>query len=385
MRPSDDRRNDHVERSARTTGTAPSHLDDLRALVARPGPFATVALARPDPGAATVDATAKEVRHAMAATPLTEQADAVATTISGALAHAPGAVVVADGEGVLLVEHLDDAPRWSGVRVGALPVLAPIVERRAGDLPVVTVEVDRTGADVSWSTPLAAGATATGEVEVEGAGPHIRKVHGGGWSHRRFQQRAEEAWEHTARDVAQAVTERATEIGARLVVAGGDDRMVQLVRERVPDELAALVREVPGSRSADGSEEERDAAAERWRRTAVAEDTRAALLRFDQELGQREAAATGWADVLGALREGRVDVLLLHDGGEDEPTAGFVPDAPSLVARRAAELDQLGHAEVRTARAADVALRAALLTSADVRIVPTTPRLDEGVGALLRW
>lgn len=362
------------------------HIEDLQQLVARPGPFLTVTEGGAEPAVAkTVEAAVAAVRHAVAETPVAARVDEVAEVVEGAFSVAAGVVVVADAREVLLVEHLEEEPRHTGASYAALPALGPILERRAADLPVVTAMVDRTGADVSWSQPLPGGATAAGGFEVEGDVTHIRKVRGGGWSHRRMQQRAEETWEHTAKDVADEIGQRASAIDARLVVLGGDDRMVDLVRGRLPQATQPLVRLVPGSRSADGSDESRDAVAQRWMRTAVAEDTVEVLSRFAEEKGQLDRAADGVDQTLAALREGRVELLLVHDDPDAGSEAWFVPEDPLLVARNPQELDDLGARDVRVAPAVDVAIRTALLSGAAVRMVPRTPRVTDGMGALLRW
>jgi hypothetical protein len=341
----------------------------------------TFVAARPDDVAKAV----ADAREALAATTFADHANAVAAAVEGAFPQAEGLTVVVEPDGVVLIEHLDGAPRSPGVRTGSVPMLSSILERRAADLPVVLGMVDRTGADLSWSAPLAAGATGAGSAEVDGPTIHIRKIRGGGWSHRRFQQRAEDAWERTAGEVAEVIASAFEDIGARLVVLGGDQRMVQLVTKALPGPMAAAVREVPGSRAEDGSEDDRDVAAARWVRTAVAEDTVRALELFDQELGQADRAADGLAATLGALRESRVDLLLVHEAAGDDRTACFVTGEPTLVALTPAELESLGGRGVREGRAVDVAIRSALLTGADVRIVPTTPRLSDGIGAVLRW
>jgi hypothetical protein len=375
-----------MERSAPASAIAHPHLDDLRALVERPGPHLTSMVARPEPMGSPADPAVNEARRAASQSALADRADDLANAVADAFPEAPAVVVIGDAEGIELVEHLDEAPRTTGTSCGELPRLAAIIERRSADVPVVSVTIDRTGADLTWSSPLPAGATATGETEVDPIRTHhLRKIRKGGWSHRRIQQRAEDAWERTAAEVAEATASLARSIDARVVLARGDERMIHLLCDELPDEIAAIVREVPGSRSEDGSGPAGEEEAARWLRTAVAEDTRSLLARFDEELGQADRAAAGWADVFASLREGRVEVLLVHDDGGEGPDASFVPDQPGLVALRAEELTSLGAEDVRTARATDVAIRAALLTGADLRIVPTTPRLSEGVGAILRW
>ncbi|MBX3286885.1 MAG: hypothetical protein KF703_16170 [Actinobacteria bacterium] len=375
-----------MERSGSPVDVARPHLEDLRELVALPGPFLTVVVARPEPIGKAVEATFHEVRHAVAQTPCADQADDVARRVDDLLPGSAGAVVVAEAGRIALVEALDVTPRHPGVHYGALPVLGAVLERRSADIPVVTAIVDRTGADLSWSAPLPGGATAAGRAEVQGEATFIRKVQAGGWSHRRYQQAAEANWEQTAGEVARTIGSTVDDIRARLVILGGDERMVDLVRADLPSQAIDLVRIVPGSRSEDGSDAERDAVAQRWLRTAIASELRLLLARFGEEKGRADRAADGVEGTLAALRESRVDVLLVHDrGGEDDRTACFVPDDPTLVVRTPAELDEFGARDVRVARAVDVAIRAALLTGADVRIVPDAARLDDGIGALLRW
>jgi hypothetical protein len=41
--------------------------------------------------------------------------------------------------------------------------------------------------------------------------------------------------------------------------------------------------------------------------------------------------------------------------------------------------------ETQQARMVDIAIRAAILTGAGIRIVPATKRLKDGIGAILRW
>jgi hypothetical protein len=369
-----------MERSGQAADLATPHLDDLRALVERRGPFLTLVVSRPD----ELPKAVADARGALTGTPFADRADEVAAVVEAAFPHAEGVTVVVEPDGIALIEHLDAAPRRPGVQVGPVPMVATILERRAADVPVVLGMVDRTGADLSWSSPHPAGATAQGAIEVDGPSIHIRKIRGGGWSHRRFQQRAEDAWERTAGEVAEEIASAFEEIDARLIVLGGDQRMVQLVCKSLPAPIAAAVREVPGSRAEDGSEDDRDVAAARWMRTAVAEDTVRALELYDQELGQADRAVEGLGATLGALRESRVDLLLVHETDDDARTACFAPE-PTLVAETSSELEDLGALDIREGRAVDVAIRAALLTGADVRIVPSTPRLTEGIGAVLRW
>jgi hypothetical protein len=78
--------------------------------------------------------------------------------------------------------------------------------------------------------------------------------------------------------------------------------------------------------------------------------------------------------------------LLLHDDPSDERTLWFGPDA-TLLALRREDLTGLGVTEPESGRLADVLVRAAAGTGADVVVVPAggTAIPNDGVGAILRY
>jgi hypothetical protein len=305
---------------------------------------------------------------------------ALGDAISASFPDAAGLVAVADATGVQLVETLPQAPRAEIARVHELPALAPVIEHRQGTIASVLVVTDRHGADVLWS-----GTDHDGVTHVEGGDGPIRKVHAGGWSQERFQRRAENTWEQTAVEVAAAVQRVADRVQPRVITVAGDVRMVQLLRQHLPGELSRLLRDVPGGRSEDGSDEVRDDAIRRWVRTAVAEDTVALLQLFEQERGQNDRAADGPAATLAALREARVDVLLVHEDADDSRLAYFLDDDPTQVSEDLHLIAALGQGRPRQGRLIDVAMRAALATGAGIRIVPNAGPVSDGIGAILRW
>lgn len=307
--------------------------------------------------------------------------DQVSARLTAAFPAAAGLVVVADGTQVLLTEPLPDAPRAELVRVDALPSLAPVLEHRQSQVPFMIAVCDRQGADVYFSSD---GGEPTA-VDVPAADGPITKIAAGGWSQRRYQQRAENTWEATAGDIAAELVAIAAEVRPRVVLVGGDARTVSLVCDRLPNDLANLVRELPGSRADDGSAERRDAQVRRWIDTAVAEDTVRVLRAFDRERDQGERAADGPSPTLAALRDGRVDVLCLHDDADDERTAWYLVDDPALVSVDRDDLEGFGVGEPREGRLADVAIRAAIGTGAGIRIVPAASPMQDRMGAILRW
>ena len=372
-----------MERAGRTPSGA-IRDPDLEALAERPGPFATVWTGRSGVGRwgeQADDARATDVRSDLAAAGAPEHViRAVSDALEQLPADAEGAVVVADEQGIALVEPLPDRPRAERAVWAALPALAPVVEHRQANVPSLIVLADRAGADI-----IVTGSDGeTTVVDVEGEDSPITKSAPGGWSQRRFQQRVEDSWEHNARAVVDRVRELADRVAPELLVLGGDERAVELVSKALPAELRELTRIITPGRAADGSDAHRDAEVARLVRTAVAERTVELLRTFEQEDGRGARAANGVGETFSALQQSQVDVLLVHDDGSDERTAWFAAD-PGIVAVDEAELAAFGVAEPRRGRLLDVAVNAALRTGASVRVVPAAAALHDSVAAILRW
>ena len=368
-----------MERSGRSAPSLHDH-GDLRELVGRSGPFVTIWANRANPSLRATASRIQSVRDSVHGALPAPVVDELTTAVDEAFPEAEALVALADDSGVLLVEHLPAPLRQEAVISGSLPALAPVIEHRQASIPFVVILVDRRGADLFWSNGDRSGSTS-----VTGDDTFIRKVQSGGWSQRTFQQRAENTWEHTAQEVAEEASRLVDALRPRVITVAGDVRMTEMLRKRLPAAAAALVRDVPGGRSNDGSEEHREEEVQRWVRTAIAEDTVAALRLFEQEKGQLDRASDGAEATFEAIREARVDTLLIHDDANLDRRALFVPDEPHLVSLDQRTLEDLGRSSAVTARLSDVAIRACLLTSAGIRIVPTAPTLTEGIGAILRW
>ena len=137
-------------------------------------------------------------------------------------------------------------------------------------------------------------------------------------------------------------------------------------------------------RSPDGSDVRIAQETARVIATAAARDTVAVLEKFREERGEHDRAADGPDATAAALREARVDLLLVHDDPGDTRTAWF-GDEPTDVALDRAELASLGRDRLREARLVDVFVRAALGTGASIRVVPAHGGATGNVGAVLRW
>lgn len=367
------------------------------------GPFVTIYL---DTGGAVENAGSrlelrwKDVLRELADRGVDEATREALTAARGDHRQGGTRVLVAAGGRVRYARSLPEATDVDVVRVAPLPYLLPLVDWAQTRIPHLVVLTDRLGADILAYTDSAEPVEV--ETVVSGRFPFHKTGLGGWWSFR-FDHKVERGWDASARDVAAEVDKVADDVGARLVVAAGDERATTLLREHLPPALQRCYVVVPGGRARDGSDEAvaghvLEALGERVR-AEVAElldefdkyRNRAARQAASPQFGgQRPGVAANAADgpeqVVEALRMAQVGTLLLaEDLGEDR-LAFFGPE-PVHLALRPEELVALGVARPREGALVDVLLRAALCTDAQVRIVPSTARQSPtgGVGALLRY
>jgi hypothetical protein len=357
---------------------------ELAELVRSEGPFVTVYLtteADIDNAAQRSEQRWKTLRGDLAGAGASKAAlDTIEALVPDAHLEGQCLAAVAGPDGVCHVEHQPEPPRRDVGRVAPLPSIVPLLEWRQVSPPHVVVLADREGAD------LVAVRHAAEEIRREAGGTDgpIRKVGPGGWSQRRYQQRAENTWQQNAQDVANELVRLADQVNARLVVAAGDVRALQLLTDGLPRSLAERLQVVEGGRAAGVS---LDAVAEdvvRAVATAVAADTVEVLRKFREERGQGDRAADGPAATLTALAAAQVDMLLVHDDPDDERTAWFGPE-PNQVGTTAAAVAGFGASQPVEGRLVDVAVRAALGTGAGVQVVPGGGGPKGGLGAILRW
>ena len=370
------------------SGTTPQHAadtSDLADLVKATGPFLSLQLgteAGIDNAARRSELRWRAVREEAGTQGAPEELlAAVDRLVPDAHLAGQGLAVVATPAGVLHVEHGPDLPDSDWARWAPLPSLLPVVAWRQQCPAYVTVLVDREGAD------LAAYRRERPDVHREAGGDDypLRKPSAGGWSQRRYQERAENTWERNASDAADQVAQLARRVDARLVVAAGDERALTLFREALPADVAERVQVVSGGRSADGSEDLFEEQARVAIELAVNADTDELMEKFREERGQGDRATEGPMDTFSALAMGAVDVLLVApDYPADARTAWFGPD-PTQLAATAEDLRGLGVDEPVEGRLVDVAVRAALGTGATIRVIEGGAAVDGGMGAILRW
>ncbi|MEZ5295027.1 MAG: Vms1/Ankzf1 family peptidyl-tRNA hydrolase [Ilumatobacteraceae bacterium] len=249
----------------------------------------------------------------------------------------------------MLVEHLSGELKGDDAvaEVADHPRLLEIIDDRQRTLPHIVVDADRTGATV---TGFDAGEP-TDSTEVDGDTEHIHRVRGGGWSHRRYQQRREHV-ERNAGEVADVVTRMARDLDPVLIALVGEVRAIQFLHEALDHEF--------GDRLVDIDAGDLDGVS-----SAVVDQLADRRAGFQVGILERlrDEGITDPTEVERALRDGRVETLLVAG-----PTTSMHDDA------RRERLDAVG-----------AAITAALTTSANVVVVPQTAEMDGGVAALARW
>jgi hypothetical protein len=307
----------------------------------------------------------------------------IAARVAEAVQSPATLAVFAGPDGDLLHEQLLTGARPSSLAGCTAPArIAPLLAWKRDRPAYVLVVIDRTGADI---TAGSAGGANVRHWSVEGPDDEIERNAPGGWSQPRYQRRAEDSWRHNAGRVATEVARAAAEVHAQALVVSGDVRAVQLLTERLPRNGEMLVRHISGSRSPDGSQLRRAADVERALREVADEQTGLLLDELRLHLVPDGRGVEGPAETIGALAAGRVSTLFVVDEPRDERVAWFGSDATDVYADRASAV--AAGRPVQAGRLADVAIRAALLSDAYVRVLdPGTPgQPGGGVGALCRF
>jgi len=358
---------------------------DLQPIFEAPGPFLSLYLAA---GGDVENAAQRlEVRWKSARGDLQERGvpigvlEAVDPLVEGG--HAAGATLAAivPVDGAAYHTGLPSPPvREVLARWGATPYALPLLAHAQSQIPLMAVLASRAAAEIVAKLP-------EGErsEQVEGEqGPHLSRSKPGGWSQPRYQHRAEVIWERNASEVADALTRLVDETRPRFVAAAGDVRALQLLREQSPKRVQELIRVVGGELPS--LDRVLDKAAELVE-AEIRGDAEALLGRFAQERGRGPGglAAEGAGATLAALARSQVEVLLVVDDLDDERTAWFGA-APQQVATERDAVEVMGESMPVEGRLADVAVRAALGTAADVHVLdPGDAGPRDGLGALLRF
>lgn len=261
-----------------------------------------------------------------------------------------------------------------------LPVVTWAQERPA----YVLVVIDRTGADIAASI---GGGSEPVHSEVEGPDDEIERNAPGGWeglTQGRYQRRAEDSWAHNAGAVAEAAAAALQRVEGQILVTSGDVRAQQYLLEKLPGwvQQNVTIKRINGSRHADGSHKVRDELVARAVEQATADELRALWDTFAEQRSPHGLAVEGAHDTLAALAAGRVATLLVTSV-DDQPA--WFNSAPTDVAP--ADEDAPVSPDARRGPLVDVAVRAALLTGAQVRVIPPDAGFgpSQGVGGICRY
>ena len=357
--------------------------DELQDVLAAEGPFACAYF---DASHDTEDAADRiRLQWRSVREQLTEQGTDRSTVdaMDRAVEEAPppvgsaGRALIAAGGDVLVDEWLPSPPQtvaaWSDV-----PQLLPLLASMDRPVPYVAVVADRTEARLK-AVDHSGEPVAT--EDVSGEDYHVHKPRGGGWSHRRIQQYAEESVKRNARDIADEADLLAQKVSARLLAIGGEAQTRSALRE----ELSPRCQEIAVELNAGPAEGEPDMDEyDTWIAEVVArqqaEDRDAVLQRYRAAAGRDGEAASGLREVTSALRDGRVGTLLVDRGALGDAAVLWGAD----VLRVATGDDGLSEQNVTEHRADEALPAAAIAAGADVLVVDDA-ELPDGVGALLRY
>ncbi|MGH4030415.1 Vms1/Ankzf1 family peptidyl-tRNA hydrolase [Actinomycetota bacterium Odt1-20B] len=299
----------------------------------------------------------------------------------------PGTGVLAafaTADSVLFATRLPGSAQGDLARYAAVPHLLPLLEWHQQHPAHVLALVDRTGADIEAYPP---GCTEPARRRVDGPDDEIERNAPGGRSQMRYQHRAEDSWEHNATQAAGAVTAALTRTGAHVLLLAGDVRAVQYLLKHLPTRVHrdVAVRRVSGGRSPDGAAGIRSVQIVAELHRAAEAETAAVLRHLAAERRPGGRTVDGARATLTALAQGRLDTLVVTDHPRDHRTA-WVGPAPTDVAPRHRTLLRKG-VGASQAHLTDIAVRAALLTGSDVRVLtPRTPGAPaQGIGGLCRF
>jgi release factor family 2 len=364
----------------------PDALRDIANAFDAPGPFLSVVLATEGgvPNAAQRNEVRwRDLRDTAAAAGADPEALAgIDDIIPDAHHEGEALAVVASALGVHVVEHDTEPPRREVAYWAPLPSVTSVLRWRQARVPYMVVNVDRTGGDIVVVDPTADEGEAR-EHASGGRGP-VHKAHGGGWTHRRYQQRVENAWKENVADAARDVERLAEQHAVQLIVLAGDPRAEELLRAALSRGVLDLLRPAPDARRRDGGVDEHAPGVRRLVASVGAEHTVALLQRFEEERGQQDRAADGPFETIAALARANVDVLLVPDDPDDDRMA-YYGAKPLDLASTPDDLRALGVEDVHEGRLVDVVLRAAFGSGAAVHVVPHAGPVAGSVGALLRW
>ena len=364
--------------------STPLSRDAVAAVIAERGPFASLFLdtrADFEEAPKRIELRWRSLRQELRDNGAPEGALAhLDEIVEGSHREGEGLAAITTRDGIVLRQHLS-TPIAEGSSWSEAPHLLPLLEWLQENPTYAVVLAERTGAEIavtsSWRPEYS--------TEVEGDDWPVRRISPGGWSQRRFQQRAENLWEENAKEVAGALEKIVAEDQIELVIVSGDVRAVSFLRDNLSESFAATLHDLEGTQAhtiEEISEEVHKAVA-----AHAAQTTEAILERFREERGQEDRAVEGAGQTAKALSQARVETLIVA-GRDLSGTAYVVAEEPTQVATERQALVDLQLGDVVEVPAIDALIRSALAGSSAVRVAPSLSSEHapaDGVGAILRY
>lgn len=266
--------------------------------------------------------------------------------------------------------------------IGVLPSLVPLLQHETDAVPYLVVETNEEGGTVALHR--AGGFGAERSEDVASRAGDLGKAHNGAWNHSRYPHHVEDVQRRTQQELATSVDRLVQQSGARLVVVSGDGRARELLVHALGEATRSRVAQYERETNADGADQSGLVAfVDGEVARVLAEDGSAALDRYRTATGRDEGLAVHGTDAaVEALRQAQVDSLFLDPDSFGDMTL-LALDASPWVATSPADVDPAGL--VGPVPAVEGLIRAAVLTDANVRLVPARSLDGEPAAALLRW
>jgi hypothetical protein len=357
-------------------------LSALQAVYSRPGPYVTVHLdvsRNTEDAPQQLDARWTSARHTLEHEGVDQHlVDAIGDRLREPV-DVPGEVrrtIVAAGGEIVFDELVAGHSVWPEVVTsGDLPDLSGWLHQADGQFPFLVVVADREGADIDFFRSLTTAESV--HRKVSGDARNLHKFHGGGWSHKRFQQRSENTWESNAREVADEIRSVVSRHSPRVVVLAGDERARTAITEHLAGVQCEIAQVTSGGRGAGSSP------AALWDDVRLvlasleAEDQKELTGRLEEKWGQGNGAVLGVDDVMAALVQHRVDTLVVDLQKARDITVDLrrfpgLPIPQQALTGRELPADQ-------------VLVAAGAATDARIAVLPAAQGKGGGVAAMLRW
>jgi hypothetical protein len=264
----------------------------------------------------------------------------------------------------------------------AVPHVVPYLRWRQQNPSYVLAMLDRAGADVTVQ-PAAGGTPQV--TTVQGPDDEIVRNAPGGWSQSRHQNRAEDSWQHNSGRAAEVAGEALAASGARLLLVGGDVRAVQYFQDRLPAWVGqdVAIKAIPGSRHPDGSHELRPWEIADVTRAYTEERARQCAGDVNAQSGPDGLGVQGIIPTMHALARGQVHTLLIAPAlSVAEPAVAWFGRGPMDISDHRSGITS-PETPAFSGPIVEVMVRAAVMTGADVVILPADPNAGPGPDAAL--